>query len=141
MLMWTYDSPEFMPTYDRITTLITSILSTACYAFLLGLVLRKSSSGNKVLDNSRRRDTLLTMQVMINGGYTVCVSTYFMFLRPYYVPYTVIYNAIDIVLCVIWNGKNPVMHLFFNRCSKSKNILCDPEFSIMPKAQNASRNS
>ncbi|VDK70118.1 unnamed protein product [Onchocerca ochengi] len=120
LLLWTYDSPDFMPTCDRITTLTTSILSTVCYVLLLGLVLKKSSSGNKVPDNSRRRDTFLTMQVMINGGYTVCVSTYFMFLRPYYVPYTVIYNAVDIVLCVIWNGKNPVMHLFFNRYIRTK---------------------
>lgn len=57
---------------------------------------------------------LLTAQVIINGGYTVCVSTYFMFLRPYYVPYTVVYNALDIVLCLLWNGKSPVMHLIFN---------------------------
>ncbi|EFO22228.1 hypothetical protein LOAG_06259, partial [Loa loa] len=74
-----------------------------------------SSTGNKLNDSSRRRDTLLTLQVIINGSYTVCVSTYFMFIRPYYVPYTKIYNAVDILLCVLWNGKSPIMHLFFNR--------------------------
>ncbi|KAM3719311.1 Dopamine receptor [Dirofilaria immitis] len=121
LLMWIYDSPDFMPTYDRITTLLTSILSTACYILLLGFVLKKSSSTNKKMhDSSRRRDTLLTLQVIINGGYTVCVSTYFMFLRPYYVPYTVIYNALDILLCLLWNGKSPIMHLFFNRYIRTK---------------------
>ncbi|MCP9261778.1 hypothetical protein DINM_005105 [Dirofilaria immitis] len=71
LLMWIYDSPDFMPTYDRITTLLTSILSTACYILLLGFVLKKSSSTNKKMhDSSRRRDTLLTLQVIINGGYT-----------------------------------------------------------------------
>ncbi|VIO94154.1 Uncharacterized protein BM_BM17517 [Brugia malayi] len=115
-LMWVYDSPDFMPSFDRITTLGTSILSTTCYILLLGLVLNKSSStSNKLSDSSRRRDTLLTLQVIINGSYTICVSTYFMFLRPYYVPYTTIYNAVDIILCVLWNGKSPIMHLFFNR--------------------------
>uniref|UniRef100_A0A915PIQ6 7TM GPCR serpentine receptor class x (Srx) domain-containing protein n=1 Tax=Setaria digitata TaxID=48799 RepID=A0A915PIQ6_9BILA len=115
-LMWTYDSPDFMPPYDRLATLITSVLATACYVLLLIVVLKKSSpTGNKMHDNSRRRDILLTIQVVTNGGYTVCVSTYFMFLRPYYVPYTVMYNAVDIALCVLWNGKSPIMHLLFNQ--------------------------
>ncbi|VBB31292.1 unnamed protein product [Acanthocheilonema viteae] len=116
MLMWTYDSFDFMPSCDRIITLLTSTFSTICYVLLLILVLKKSSSpGNKVHGGTRRRDTLLTVQVMINGGYTVLVSIYFMFLRPYYVPYTIIYNAVDILLCVFWNGKSPIMHLVFNR--------------------------
>uniref|UniRef100_A0A0R3RWN2 7TM_GPCR_Srx domain-containing protein n=1 Tax=Elaeophora elaphi TaxID=1147741 RepID=A0A0R3RWN2_9BILA len=100
-LAWVYDSPDFMPSYDRITTL-------------------SSATGSKLNDGSKRRDTLLTIQVIINGGYTVCVSTYFMFLRPYYVPYTVIYNALDILLCLLWNGKSPFMHLFFNRYIRVK---------------------
>ncbi|VDK68432.1 unnamed protein product [Litomosoides sigmodontis] len=100
-LMWVYDSPDFMPSCDRIITL-------------------NSSPDNKFHATSRRRDILLTLQVIINGGYTVCVSTYFMFLRPYYVPYTVTYNAIDILLCVFWNGKNPLVHLFFNRYVRKK---------------------
>ncbi|VDN18449.1 unnamed protein product [Gongylonema pulchrum] len=144
LLMWEYDSPDFMPSYDRLTTLATSILATLCYVLVLIFVLRKSwSSRSKVSDNSRRRDTLLTLQVVINGGYTVCVSTYFMFLRPYYVPYTVIFNALDIVLCVLWNGKSPIMHLIFNGYIRTKfleNIQNQKVVSLVPDVTSCSQH-
>ncbi|VDM40945.1 unnamed protein product [Toxocara canis] len=119
LVMWEYESPEFMPTFDRINTLMCSILSGICYLLIVIDVIRK---GAAMSSKNRRREILITIQVMLNGGYTLAVSTYFMFLRPYYVPYTVFYNATDIVLCLIWNGKSPIMHLIFNKEIRHKFI-------------------
>ncbi|VDN04480.1 unnamed protein product [Thelazia callipaeda] len=78
VLMWIYNSPEFMPSCDRITTLVTSVLATFCYLLVLLHVLKKSrSKGSEIHGTSRQRDTLLTLQVVNNSGYTVCVSIYF----------------------------------------------------------------
>uniref|UniRef100_A0A0M3I9C2 Serpentine receptor class gamma n=1 Tax=Ascaris lumbricoides TaxID=6252 RepID=A0A0M3I9C2_ASCLU len=108
IVMWEYESPDFMPAFDRINTLTCSALSGLCYVLIV-------ADGAAMSSKNHRREIFITLQVMLNGGYTLAVSIYFMFLRPYYVPYTVFYNATDIVLCLIWNGKSPIMHLVFNK--------------------------
>uniref|UniRef100_A0A915BC68 7TM GPCR serpentine receptor class x (Srx) domain-containing protein n=1 Tax=Parascaris univalens TaxID=6257 RepID=A0A915BC68_PARUN len=111
LIMWEYESPDFMPAFDRINTLTCSALSGLCYMLIVADVIRRAAT---MATTNHRREIFITLQVMLNGGYTLAVSIYFMFLRPYYVPYNVFYNATDVVLCLIWNGKSPVMHLIFN---------------------------
>ncbi|VDK55417.1 unnamed protein product [Anisakis simplex] len=131
LVMWEYESPDFMPAFDRINTLTCSALSGICYLLIVIDVIRK---GSAMTSKNHRREILITIQVMLNGGYTLAVSIYFMFLRPYYVPYTVFYNATDIALCLIWNGKSPIMHLIFNREIRLKFIAQLKEQSLSWKA-------
>lgn len=48
LLMWEYDSPEFMPSYDRLTTLATSVIATVCYILVLFFVLKKVSNASLI---------------------------------------------------------------------------------------------